>query len=40
MGLQYMLLSPDGEVKPACPGNWKVYFKLRARGGKTVVHKD
>ena len=40
LGLQYMLLSPDGEVKPACPGNWKVDFKLRSRGGKTVVHKD
>ena len=40
MGLQYMLLSPEGEVKPACPENWKVYFKLRARGGKTIVHKD
>jgi len=40
MGLQYMLLSPDGEVKPACPAHWKVDFKLRARGGKTVRYKD
>ena len=40
MGLQYMLLSPDGEVKPACPENWKVDFKLRARGGKIIRYKD
>ena len=40
MGLQYMLLSPDGEIKPACPSNWKINFKLRARGGKTIIYKD
>ena len=40
LGLQYMLLSPEGKVKPACPGKWKVDFKLRARDGKTVRYKD
>ena len=39
-GLQYMLLSPEGEVKPACPENWKVDFKLRCAGGTTVRYRD
>lgn len=36
MGLQYMLLGPDGEILPAWPDRWSVNFKLYARGGRTV----
>lgn len=36
MGLQYMLLGPDGEILPAWPERWRVDFKLHARGGRTV----
>ncbi len=42
MGLQVMLLQTiDGEVKalPAWPEKWKVWFKLRAEGGKVLEYR-
>jgi len=40
LGLQYMLLSPDGDLLPAFPEDrWRVDFKLRARGGRTVRYR-
>jgi len=40
MALQYMLLNcdfqGDAKVLPAWPGKWKVDFRLKAKGGKTI----
>ncbi|MBR1490994.1 MAG: hypothetical protein IJ611_09835 [Bacteroidales bacterium] len=40
MGLQYMLLGPEGQLLPAWPERWAVDFKLHAAGGRTVRYRS